>query len=77
LRSGVVAQQSFLGGEFGRQALVKGVGRREDLAEKGDRGLDLEVMRGASAAGHLLIETPLPFAVARFRALPPPPSGSI
>ena len=54
----MVAQLGFLGGELGSVAVGKRIGSVEDVIEEGESSFDLEVVRGASAAGHLLIELP-------------------
>ena len=61
LGRGMVAQLGFLGGELGSVAVGKRIGSVEDVIEESERSFDLEVVRGASAAGRLLIELPYPF----------------
>ena len=61
LRSGMVAQLGFLGGELWRRTLSKRIFGADDVIEKGERSFDLEVMRGTSAACRPLIELPYPF----------------
>ena len=60
LGGGMVAQLGFLGGELGSVS-GKRIGSVEDVIEESERRFDLEAMRGAPAAGRLLIELPHPF----------------
>jgi hypothetical protein len=76
LRSGMVAQLGFLGRELGSMAVAKRIGSVEDVIEESEGSFDLEVVRGASAAGRLLMRTPLPFLPGMFlgRSLRPRPT---
>jgi hypothetical protein len=60
LGRGVITQRDFLRREFGSRALRERICSTQDVVEQRESRFNLQMMRSASAASHLLVELPYP-----------------